>query len=452
MATFRSWNHAAGRAQVTTLPDVNWDTVTGEATSLLSDYVRIPSVNPPGDEVEATEFLRAFLAREGIASVVYDAGNRRVSLCARLEGNAALKPLVLLNHTDVVPVQEEYWTVEPFAGLVRDGQVWGRGALDMKGMGVMELYAFALLKRLNIELARPVVFLAVADEEAGGAFGIEWLDKEHPELLDGEWVVNEGAYGYMNLFDQERPVFAFCPAEKTPLWLTVRARGPAGHGSVPLADAAPLKLTRALQRINDWQREQRILPTVQSFLDGLARAEVIPPDPGPGQLAPLARKMPALRAMTSDTISLTTSNYGVKINVIPAVAEATLDCRLLPDRDPEHFLAELRAVIDDESIEIETIFVSPSGMSEIDNEFVAAARQVTRDLVEDSLFLPTISVGFTDSRTFRARGVPAYGFGPAFLTREEAGTIHGHDERISIENLKLGIQTLFELSRRLCAA
>jgi acetylornithine deacetylase/succinyl-diaminopimelate desuccinylase-like protein len=156
--------------------------------------------------------------------------------------------------------------------------------------------------------------------------------------------------------------------------------------------------------------------------------------------------------MTSDTISLTMSNYGVKINVIPAVAEATLDCRLLPDRDPDEFLSELRGVIGDDSIEVETVFVSPSGMSPVDNEFITTARQVTRDLVEDSLFLPTISVGFTDSRTFRARGVPAYGFGPAFLTRQEAGTIHGHDERISIENLKLGTQTLFELARRLCAA
>ncbi|HET9201164.1 MAG TPA: M20/M25/M40 family metallo-hydrolase, partial [Dehalococcoidia bacterium] len=381
-----------------------------------------------------------------------DAGERRMSLSARLDGRDSLKPLVLLNHTDVVPVQEEYWTVEPFAGLVRDGKVWGRGALDMKGMAVMELLAFVLLKRQGIELKRPVVFLAVADEEAGGARGIEWLDKEHPELLDGEWVINEGAYGYLNLFDQDRPVFAICPAEKTPLWLTVRAHGPAGHGSVPLADAAPVRLTRALQRIHDWQRDQRILPTVRAFLDGLSRAGAIPPDAGPDQIPELSLDMPSLRAMTSDTISLTTSNYGVKINVIPAFAEATLDCRLLPDRDPEQFLEELRRVIDDDTIEIETIFVSPSGMSAMDNEFVATARQVTRDLVEDSLFLPVISVGFTDSRTFRARGVPAYGFGPGFITREEAATFHGHDERISIENLKLGTQTLYELVRRLCTA
>jgi acetylornithine deacetylase/succinyl-diaminopimelate desuccinylase-like protein len=431
--------------------DINWDEVTREATALLADFVRIQSVNPPGDEVEATAFLGSFLAREGIDSRTYDAGDRRMSLSARLDGRDSLKPLVLLNHTDVVPVQEESWTVEPFAGLVRDGQVWGRGALDMKGMAVMELLAFVLLKRQAIELARPVVFLAVADEEAGGARGIEWLDKEHPELLDGEWVINEGAYGYMNLFDQDRPVFAFCPAEKTPLWLTLRAHGPAGHGSVPLAGSAPVKLTQALQRINQWQHGERVLPTVEAFLDGLARADVIAPV-GAVSIPELSGKMPSLRAMTSDTISLTMSNYGVKINVIPAVAEATLDCRLLPDRDPDEFLSELRRVIGDDSIEVETVFVSPSGMSPVDNEFITTARQVTRDLVEDSLFLPTISVGFTDSRTIRARGVPAYGFGPAFLTRQEAGTIHGHDERISIENLKLGTQTLFELARRLCAA
>ncbi|MEX2237690.1 MAG: M20/M25/M40 family metallo-hydrolase [Dehalococcoidia bacterium] len=430
---------------------INWDAVTAEATTMLSDYIRFPSVNPPGDEVEATAFLRGLLAGEGIESTVYDAGNKRVSMAARLEGEGDLKPLVLLNHSDVVPVQEEYWTVEPFAGMVRDGQVWGRGALDMKGMAVMELMAFLLIKRSAIQLRRPIVFLAVADEEAGGAWGIEWLDKHHPELLDAEWVINEGAYGFLNLMGQERPAFAFCPAEKTPLWLTVRATGPAGHGSMPLRNSAPVKLTRTLQRINEWAREPRILPTMADFFEGLVKAELLADKPAVTDIAKMAERMPALRAMTSDTISLTTSNYGVKINVIPAIAEATLDCRLLPDRDPEEFLAELRAVIDDASVEIETLFVSPSGLSGTNNELIREARSVTRELVEDSLFLPMISPGFTDSRTFRARGIPAYGFGPGFLRPEEQATIHGHDERISIENLRLGTQVLFELVRRLCA-
>jgi acetylornithine deacetylase/succinyl-diaminopimelate desuccinylase-like protein len=431
---------------------IDWDAVTREATDLLVEYIRMASVNPPGDEVKATEFLRDFLAAEGVESTVYDAGSNRLSLSAALPGSTDLKPLVLLNHTDVVPVEEEYWTAEPFGGMVRDGQIWGRGALDMKGMGIMELMTFALMKRQGIELRRPLVFLAVADEEAGGAWGIEWLDKHHSDILESEFVINEGACGFLNLMEQDRPVFAFCPAEKTPLWLKLRARGPAGHGSMPLPDSAPVKLTRALHRINEWNRGRRLLPTIDAFLDVLANGRIIPGKPEADDIDQLATASRALNAMTSDTISLTSSNYGVKINVIPALAEATLDCRLLPDRDVDDFLDELRSVVDDDSIEVETSFASPSGISELDNELITVARQVTRDLVEDSLLAPIISPGFTDSRTFRRRGIAAYGFCPALLRNEELATIHGHDERISIENLKLGTQVLFEVSRRICAA
>ncbi|MPZ23755.1 MAG: M20/M25/M40 family metallo-hydrolase [Dehalococcoidia bacterium] len=429
---------------------VDWEAVTGEAVDILSQYVRIQSVNPPGDETSAARFLADVLARDGIESTTYDAGNNRVNLAATLPGRDGLKPLTLLNHTDVVPVQEEYWSVEPFSGMVRDGQVWGRGALDMKGMGVMELLAMLLLKRQGIPLKRPLVFLAVADEEAGGAWGIEWLDQHHREVLDAEWVINEGSYGFLDLLGQDRPVFAFCPAEKTPLWLTLRARGPAGHGSVPRRDSAPVKLTRALARINDWQRETRILPVMEGFFSGLERNGILPSSTGPRDVPAVAAKNPSIGAMTSDTISLTTSTYGVKINVIPALAEATLDCRLLPDREPDEFIAELRRVIDDESVEIETIFVSPSGLSDMEGELVASMRSVTRELVEDSVLVPLISPGFTDSRTFRRRGIAAYGFVPALLRPEELATFHGHDERISIENLKLGTQVLYELALRLC--
>jgi acetylornithine deacetylase/succinyl-diaminopimelate desuccinylase-like protein len=434
------------------LPEIDWEAVTKEATDLLARFIRIESMNPPGDEVDACAFLGAVLAAEGVDHTTYDAGSRRVSLSATLPGDTSLRPLILLNHSDVVPVQEEFWTVEPFGGAVRDGQIWGRGALDMKGMAVMELMTFILLKRQSIALRRPLVLLSVADEEAGGAWGIEWLDRHHPELLDGEWVINEGACGFASLLDQDRPVFAFCPAEKTPLWLTLRARGPAGHGSMPLPNAAPVRLTGALQRINEWQRATRVLPVVDAMFDGLVQGRVLAERPDAGQIPALARVAPQLRAMTTDTVSLTTSNYGVKINVIPALAEATLDCRLLPDRDPGEFLAELRGVIDDDDIEIETMFVSPSGISPLDNDLTATARAVTREMMEDSLFVPVISPGFTDSRTFRRRGIPAYGFCPSLLKTEEFATIHGHDERISIENLKLGTQVIYEVTRRLCAA
>ncbi|HWO73606.1 MAG TPA: M20/M25/M40 family metallo-hydrolase [Dehalococcoidia bacterium] len=249
----------------TRLPEVDWDAIAAEAVDLLSRYVRVDTRNPPGNEALACEFLAQILASEGIESRTLVSAPGRANLVADLPAGGG-KPLILLNHTDVVPVEANQWSVPPLEGIVKDGYVWGRGALDMKGMAVLELMTVLTLKRRDVRLRRPVRFLAVADEEAGSDYGVEWLDKHHPELLDGDFVINEGGYGAENYLGSERPLFGVSMAEKSPLWLTLRATGKPGHGSSPHEDNVLDRMVRAMHRVQTWQRPWLLSPPVADAL------------------------------------------------------------------------------------------------------------------------------------------------------------------------------------------
>lgn len=244
-------------------PAIDWDAVTEEATRLLAEFVRINTTNPPGNEHLACDWLRELLDAEGIESQSFDPGGGRSSLIATLPGDGSRgKALTLLNHTDVVPVEEAHWSVPPFDGVVRDGFVWGRGTLDMKGLGILQLMVLLLHRRLDLPLRRDLTFLAVADEEAGGMQGIEYLDRERPELLDCDFVINEGGAGATSLFGAERTVLQVGVAEKGPLWLRLSATGSPGHGSVPHGDNALERLTQALSRVLGWRRPNERSATV----------------------------------------------------------------------------------------------------------------------------------------------------------------------------------------------
>ncbi|MGH2584728.1 MAG: M20/M25/M40 family metallo-hydrolase [Dehalococcoidia bacterium] len=430
-------------------PAVDWEEVAAEATALLSEFIAIDTSNPPGNEEAACSFLAAVLRRDGLDSDLYEAGPRRASLVSRLTGDGSAGPLVLLNHTDVVPVEREFWSVEPFGGEVRDGYVWGRGALDMKGMGIFELMAVLLLKRLGLPLKRDVIFFAMADEEAGGEYGIDWFAQHHPELLKADFCLNEGAYGWARWGSVERPFFGFSPTEKNPVWLRLRAEGPPGHGSLPHGENALGRLVRALDRIQTWGQERVILPEMEPFFQRLAQAGALPPMEAPAQVEPLAAEDRMINALTQHTISLTSCHSGIKANVIPAQAEATLDCRLLPGQSAEEFTRRLREVVDDPKVNVEPILISETPPSRLESEVYDVAEQVVRGYDERALVLPVVSSWFTDSRGFRQLGTPSYGFIPVLLEHEDYATIHGHDERLSLENIRLGTQVLFELVRRL---
>ena len=431
---------------------VNWDDVAAEAVQLLQRYIPIDTVNPPGNEERAADFLAELLAADGIESRKLISAPGRANLVADLGPAGGEKPLILLNHTDVVPAEAEQWSIDPFAGEVKDGYVWGRGALDMKGMGVLELMTLLTLKRQGVKLRRPVRFLAVADEEAGSDYGVEWLDREHPEVLDGAFVINEGGYGAESYLGSERPLFGVSMAEKSPLWLTLRAIGKPGHGSAPHDDNVLDRMVRAMHRVQSWQRPFLMTPPVAEALQAAYAEGYLDADPADAPPEEIAERYRSLRTLLSNTISATGLQTGVKHNVIPATASATLDCRLVPGYEAERFISELREVIDDQRVEIEIVFASQSPASKPDTELHAAIKEVCNEVMPDAAVLPRVTAGFTDSRAFRRHGVPAYGFVPMLLGPEEQGGMHGNNERISLANLRRGVEVMYRVVERVCAA
>jgi len=432
-------------------PAVNWNALYDEAIDALSRYIQVDTSNPPGRERAACEFLGEILRKEGIDYQLYDAGDDRVSLRAVLKGDGSQRPLMLLNHSDVVPVEREYWDEEPFAGLIKDGHIWGRGALDMKGLGIAQLMTFLTIKRLGVPLARDLVFFAMADEEAGGQFGVEWLEEHHPESLDAEFVLNEGGGGTTEIFGVARPVFTVAVSEKGPLWLRLVTTGRPGHGSMPHDDNALDRLVRALHRIQVWDRELTVSPLLNEYFTRLRHAGIFKGEPTPEGLRKAAHENPMIRALLTNTISATTASAGIKHNVIPARAEATLDIRLLPGVRPEDFQAELEGVIDDPKVSIERVFAGWSEANDFDTGLFRIIEDVVHEHIEDAVVVPGVTVGFTDSRVFRNRGVISYGFSGGLNEPKLMSTFHGHNERVSIESLKLNCRMVYEVTRRMCA-
>ncbi len=431
---------------------VDWDALQAEAVDLLCRYIRIDTSNPPGRERAAADFLAGILASEGIESTTYDAGNDRVSLRAVLKGDGSRRPFMLLNHTDVVPVEREFWDEDPFAGIVKDGHVWGRGALDMKGLGIVQLLTMLTLKRQGLALSRDLVFFAQADEEAGSAFGMRWIVRNHPDTLDAEYVINEGGGGTTEMFGVNRPVYNIAVGEKGPVWLRLETEGRPGHGSVPHDDNALDRLVRALARVQEWQREWEIPEALTESFARLRRAGVLRVDPTPDAILELGSTDPRVRALLTNTISATTVRAGIKHNVIPAKAEATLDCRLRPGQDPEEFISAMEAVIDDARVKIERVHVRSSETNSYDTVLFNVIEDVIHDHVEDAVVTPGITVGFTDSSELRNRGQISYGFSGGLNRPELAMTVHGHNERVSLDSIRLNLQVVYEVVRRICAA
>jgi acetylornithine deacetylase/succinyl-diaminopimelate desuccinylase-like protein len=434
------------------MASTDFEALAAEATDILQRYIRVDTSNPPGNEALACDFLEPMLAAEGIQARRLTSAPGRDNLIADLPGTEPdAKPLILLNHTDVVPVERTHWSVDPFAGIIKDGYLWGRGALDMKGMGTLELITILTLKRRGVRLRRPIRFMAVADEEAGSEYGVEWLDKHHPETLDAAFVLNEGGYGSSSYLGVERPLFGISMAEKSPLWVTLKATGRPGHGSTPHEDNVLDRLVRVMQRIQAWQRPLTLTPPVADALRA-ARAEgYIDVDPDRAGADEIASRYRQLRILLSNTISATGLQSGIKHNVIPATASATLDCRLVPGYGQERFLAELRRTLDDPKVQIETVFAAESPATPPGGELVEAVREVVGEVMPEAPLLPRVTAGFTDSRTFRRRGIPAYGFVPMLLAPDEQNGMHGNDERISLSNLRLGVEVLYRVVERLCA-
>jgi len=431
--------------------EINWDDVEKQATQFLSAYIKVNTTNPPGNEIAAARFLAERFRKAGIAAQTFESERGRGSVLARLQGTGGARPVILLNHLDVVPANPDGWDVPPFAGVVRDGFVYGRGALDCKGVGTVDALALMLLKRNGIRLKRDVIFLGTADEEAGGKLGAGWMVANHFDAFgDAEFVLNEG--GDIHVLPNGTRSYDPAVSEKTPCWLRLTATGAAGHGSAPAKETAVTRLVRALARLRDYQPELHVVPEVQAYYAARAVLE------DEAQRAHYSDLRTALTdenfrtqfladahntAMVHNTLTPTVLSASEKTNVIPRTASAELDCRLLPDQNPEQFVNTVKGVIDDAEVNVDVLLNFPPSSSPTDTTLFAAIRTLaSRD---NAPVVPGVLTGFTDSHYFREKGIASYGFVPFVLGDDEARREHGLNERLSTENLREGTRRLLDL-------
>jgi acetylornithine deacetylase/succinyl-diaminopimelate desuccinylase-like protein len=421
---------------------MDWKAIEREATDLLSEYIRLDTTNPPGNERKAIEFLGRFLKKEGLPAVILGADSERLNLVSRISSGRDPRGLMLLHHCDVVGADPREWTMPPFGGIIRDGYLYGRGALDMKGMGIMELMAFALAKREKLPLRKDLVLVVCCDEETGSRQGAEYLTKNHPLELAAAWVLNEGGTGW-KMGDREWILLGF--GEKGPLWLQLAVEGKAGHGSIPQSQNSCELLVEGLSALKAAKRPLRVLPEMQTLLRNLG-LEGVNPEALAGH--PLLQ-VPHLRAMFQETLSVTMLKAGFKPNVIPARAQATLDIRFLPDRSAEEVVSEIRQNLPGGPFSLEVIQSIEASLSPVESDFFQCLKETAEQFFPQALFLPGIFPGFTDSRSFRRLGMTCYGWIPAMLEAEDIGRIHGVDERIRIRDLVTGIRVIFEIVQKM---
>jgi len=416
-----------------------------EAIHWLTAYLEIDTTNPPGREEEAARYLRSILHREGIATRLLVTPSGRTNLYARLEPTApapSAGALVLSHHMDVVPAGPG-WSVDPFLGLEQDGLIWGRGAVDVKSLGIAQLAAFIDLHRRGGPTARPVVYLAVADEERGGEQGTRWLLENYPELFeDAAAVLGEG--GANRVVGGRQFWWGIETAQKRPLWLKAIARGRGGHGSMLNPASAPHQLTLALARLLERPRQFRVTPEARRYLEAVRPFQsdyfgemVDNLDEIVQTEDPYSRLFPGVANYLLDTIQINVIETGERINVVPKTAEARIDIRLLPDVDESAMTEEVRRLLGDR-IELEVLLSAPrTGASPPDGDIY---RCLERLLAESAPVVPAFIPGVTDARYFRERGIPAYGFSPFALAAEETGGIHSVDERISSSAFVKGVE------------
>ena len=426
------------------------------AVTWMQEYLRIDTTNPPGNEVRAVAFYKTILDQEGIENHVFEYAPGRGDLWARVPHTTseAKRPIILLNHMDVVTSDASHWKVPPFSGEMKDGYIWGRGAQDMKDEGLAQLVAMIMLKREKVALDRDVIFLAVSDEEAEGT-GTDWFISHQRDLLENaEFLINEGGE---NLLENGRVRYIGVDVgEKTTYWLHVVAHGRPGHASRPNPESAPNRLVRALSRIIAYQTPLRVLPVVEEFLRDMAPYE--PPERAARyrnikkaledkKFQEEVERDESLNFLLRDTISLTMLGGSEQTNVIPPEAWANLDVRILPGGDPKAVLEALRRVVNDPDVTIEPLNAEfrVANYSGTNNALFAAIREVSAKYFPGTPVVPHITSGYTENQRYRPLGMIAYGFTPYTATDDEGNTEHGNDERIRVEEVRRGPRILFDV-------
>ncbi|HLG95464.1 MAG TPA: M20/M25/M40 family metallo-hydrolase [Bryobacteraceae bacterium] len=434
---------------------VDWAALEPETIGHFTSLIRIDTSNPPGNETQAVNYLKPILDRAGIETAVWSLDPTRANLVARIKGSGAKRPIIIMGHTDVVGVQRDKWPVDPFAALRKDGFIWGRGSSDDKSHVVSCLMTMLLLKRLNVQLDRDVIFIAEAGEEGTSSFGIGYLVDQHWNDIAAEYALAEG--GQTVAQGGEVQYVGIATTEKTPRATRLIAHGTAGHGSRPRFDNAILHLAAAVAKFENWQPPMRLNDTTRAYFERLAT--VSPPeaayrynhisDPAHSEEIQryLAEHEPGNYSVLRTSIVPTIIQGGFRTNVIPSQAEATLDIRALPDEDLNQLYGEMRRVINDSAVEIvaDPSRNRPSAPpSRIDSEMFQALERTQKRMYPKAVTIPMMLTGATDNAQLRTKGVQAYGFGP--VADDSEGDLHGahsDQERIRESSIHQMLQYLW---------
>ena len=428
--------------------------IDDEALDWLQQFIRVDTINPPGNETRAVEFIGNILEAEGIGYQTAESAPGRGNIWARLEGGDE-PALILMQHTDVVPADPKYWTTDPLSGEIKDGYLWGRGALDMKGTGISQLATFISLKRAGLPLNRDVILVATADEEAGGLYGAGWMIEHHPQVFENVGLlINEGGNGKQSA---KELLFNVEITQKVPVWLRLTAVDTPGHGSMPHATSSVTRLVHALNILRENPFAPRIVPAVDTMFRSLSLStapewaesyrDMASAVKEPGFIEKLQKHTPFLHALTRDTCSMTRLEASSKINVVPPEAWAELDCRILPDRPSDVFVAELTEMLAATGVKIEVIMAFTPAVSSTATLLYRAIEQVMTERYPGSRVIPVVATGFTDSHYTRDLGIASYGFDPIAVPEAEFTRIHGNDERVNIAAFKRGVSDHLQIIR-----
>lgn len=443
--------------QVRAQKPIDWDALAKEGQAILSEYLKINTTNPPGNEIQAARFLKGILDKEGIPATILDTaelGGAHANLYARLKGNGKKKAIVLLHHMDVVPADPRQWSVDPFSGAVKDGYIWGRGAIDMKGEAVAHLMAMIAMKRSGYPLNRDIIFIANADEEFTSTGGITFVNNHADLLKDAEYLITEATEN--SVVNGKVKYFAVGVAEKRTFWQKLTVRGVPSHGSRPTKKNPVPRLVAALDKIAQYETPLHVTPGVQKYFADISR---LYSEPQKSWLANVTKALdnPQARewilndvywnAYLRNTISLTGLEGSNKTNVIPGEASAQLDVRLLPDTDPDAFLATLQGIVGDTAVHFQTLLKPKTPLeSPIDTDLFRAIEKAAHERAPDAFVTTPMQTGATDRPTYRKLGLVTYAIDP-FLTEqaERQMGVHGNNERLSIPNVEFGIKYVYDI-------
>ncbi len=438
---------------------VDWNAMQTEAVDVLRQYLRINTTNPPGNELEAARFLKAFLEKEGIDAQILDTvelGHGRANLYARLKGNGTRKAIALVQHMDVVPVTPAYWTVPAFSGDIKDGFLYGRGALDMKGEGVAHLMALVALKRSGVPLTRDIVFIANADEELGSTGALVFVNRHADLIRDVEYLFTEGGANVSR--NGKLEYYSVGVAEKRTFWQRLTVKGTPSHGSRPTKANPVPRLVAALDKIARYETPLHVTPAVEKFFHDISR------NYAGRQAAWLLDVRSALtssaatewilsdvywNAILRNTFSLTALQGSNKTNVIPAEATAEVDIRLLPDQVPDSMLALLTRIVNDTAVHFQTLLEPKAPFeSPTNTDLFRAIERAAHERDPSAFVTSSMMTGATDRPSYRKLGIIVYGLDPFKVdAADEQKGVHGNDERLSVGNVGAGVRFVYDILR-----